>query len=162
MYTEMGACIILLGMRSGLKRNMQFVGTIATAYYLALICFLLIPASGPFFIRHGNEGGVSSGVYQMQSAVIAQLNMIKTGQRFSQIGLDYYIALPCMHIVQPLIALWFFRRWKILAVALAAYDALLVAAILLLDQHYVIDLIGGVAVSALAIVMVDRVGTNGE
>jgi hypothetical protein len=38
---------------------------------------------------------------------------------------------------------------------LAAYDALLVAAILLLEWHYAVDLLGGVLVAIAAIALVD-------
>ena len=39
---------------------------------------------------------------------------------------------------------------------LLALDVLLCAAIVLLEYHYFVDLLGGVAVAALAILMVDR------
>ena len=60
-----------------------------------------------------------------------------------------------MHVVQPLIVIWFLRRWRRMVIALAAYDVLLVAAIIMLEWHYVIDIIAGVFVAALAIVIVE-------
>jgi hypothetical protein len=56
-----------------------------------------------------------------------------------------------MHIVQPFIVMWFLRRWKRMVLCLALYDLLLMAAILLLEMHYVIDLIAAVPVAAIAI-----------
>jgi hypothetical protein len=43
------------------------------------------------------------------------------------------------------------RRWKRIVYCLIAYDILLIPAILLLEWHYVVDLIGGVAVALIAI-----------
>lgn len=70
------------------------------------------------------------------------------------IDTDYYIAFPCMHIALPAIALWFVRPWKRIVVALAVYDAMLFIAILLLEQHYLVDLIGGLVVAAISLAMV--------
>ena len=56
-----------------------------------------------------------------------------------------------MHIVQPVIVIWFLRRWRRMVVALALYALLIVAAVLLLEMHYVIDVIVGLFVAALAV-----------
>ena len=58
-------------------------------------------------------------------------------------------------MTQPLVVLWFLRDSKRIVALLTAYDLVLVVAILLLQQHYVIDLIGGVLVAVLAVAMVD-------
>ena len=50
--------------------------------------------------------------------------------RITRISTDYFITFPCMHIVQPIIVLWFLRRWRRMFVALAVYDLLLMTAIL--------------------------------
>ncbi len=49
------------------------------------------------------------------------------------------------------IVLWFLRRWKRMIIALIAFDVLLVPAILLLEQHYLVDLIAAIPVAASAI-----------
>ena len=47
------------------------------------------------------------------------------------------------------------RQQKRIVMVLAAYDVLLVAAILLLEWHYAVDIIGGIAVAIAAIALVD-------
>jgi hypothetical protein len=47
--------------------------------------------------------------------------------------------------------LWFVRRWRRIAIALAAYDVVLVAAVVLLEWHYVADILAGILVAAAAI-----------
>jgi membrane-associated phospholipid phosphatase len=56
-----------------------------------------------------------------------------------------------MHVAQPMIVLWFLRRWRGMAIALGIYDLFLVASILMLEQHYVIDVLAGLLVGAVAI-----------
>lgn len=82
------------------------------------------------------------------------LDALRVQQRPSLIGLDYFIGRPCMHLVQPIIVLWYLRTWKRMAAVLLAFDLLLIPAILILEQHYVVDMLGGVAVAILALWMV--------
>jgi hypothetical protein len=60
-----------------------------------------------------------------------------------------------MHITQPLIVMWFLRRWKRILVVLAAYDVLLVIAIILLEWHYFVDILAAVPVAGIAIAITD-------
>jgi L-lactate permease len=71
------------------------------------------------------------------------------------ISTDYFIAFPCMHIAQPLIVMWFMRRWKRILIVLCAYDCLLILSILLLEWHYLVDIIGGILVAGIAIAITD-------
>ena len=43
------------------------------------------------------------------------------------------------------------RKWHRMAVILMAYDLLLVTAIVALEWHYLVDLVGGVVVAILAV-----------
>lgn len=159
MFEQIGVGLILTALCLGRRASMRFVGTILVAYYLALFCFWLLPATGPYFIRQGRLPAfpTSLSVYRVQVGTIANLSALWHGRK-QLIGLDYFIAFPCMHIAQPLIVAWFLRRWKRIVAILLAYDVVLLAAILLLEQHYVVDLLGGVAVGIVAILLIgDRV-----
>jgi membrane-associated phospholipid phosphatase len=63
-----------------------------------------------------------------------------------------------MHLTQPLIALWFLRQSKRMLIALAIYDVVLCVAIVLLEWHYLVDLISGAIVAAVAIWLVAPAG----
>jgi hypothetical protein len=152
MFPQLGFVVLLLGLQQGAERAFRFVGTILVAYYIGLICFYLLPATGPYFLSHSASTG-SAAVYASEKAIAAQLNGIHARSATLVVGADYFIALPCLHLVQPLIVLWYLRRWKRIAIALATYDCVLIAAILLLEQHYVVDLIAGVMVAAAAIAL---------
>ena len=59
-----------------------------------------------------------------------------------------------MHIALPMIMLWFIRKWRRLFAVLAVYDVILCFAILLLEQHFLIDLFGGAIAAVVAIALV--------
>ena len=153
MFPQIGAALILVALCDGRARAMQFAGTLLMSYYLALAIFYLWPSQGPYYLcpAHFSRFPASLQCYHLQKALIQHALALWQHQPIRRISTDYFIALPCMHVVQPLIVLWFLRRFKRMAVALAAYDLALVAAILMLEQHYVIDILVGLPVAALAI-----------
>ncbi len=157
MFSQIGATLILTGLYDSKRRAFQFVGTILTAYYLALALFYLWPSQGPFYLcpAHFSVFPDQLQTYALQKWSIANSQALWRHLRVRHISTDYYIAFPCMHIAQPLVVVWFLRRWKRILAVLAAYDVLLLAAIVLLEWHYVVDIIAGVLVAGLAIAVVD-------
>jgi len=153
MFPQIGAAMILVALSDGRTRALQFVGTILTSYYLALIIFYIWPAQGPYAIcpNHFSRFPVSLQSYNIQKTLIPHALALWHHQAIPRISTDYFIAFPCMHIVQPLIVIWFLRRWRRMVVALALYDVLIVVSVLVLEMHYVIDVIVGLLVAGLAI-----------
>jgi hypothetical protein len=157
MFPQLGATIILVSLTYGRGRGFQFVGTILVSYYIALVLFYLWPAQGPYYLcaSHFSRFPPSLSTYTIQRTLIAHALTLFHHQPIARISTDYFIAFPSMHIAQPVIMLWFLRRWKRIVIALAAYDVVLVAAILLIEEHYVVDLLAGVAVAMIAIAMTE-------
>ncbi len=153
MFLQIGATLIFLALYDGRSRAIQFVGTILTSYYLALIIFYTWPAQGPYTLcpAHFSRFPASLQSYNIQATLIPHALRLWCHEPISRISTDYFIAFPCMHIVQPIIVLWFLRRWRRIVLALIAYDFALVAAILMLEMHYVIDIAVALPVAALAI-----------
>ena len=161
MFGQIGAALVITTLFFGEKRVLTFVGAILTAYYFALTLFLLFPSMGPFTIHPDNSTSlpVTLGMYSSQKALL-KARLLSTHSLVLVIDTDYYIGFPCMHIAQPLIVWWFLRTWKRIAMVLLAFDAVMVLAILLLEQHYVVDLLGGAAVAIIAIAMVRPLATD--
>ena len=137
----------------GKNHALQFVGTILTSYYLALGLFYLWPSQGPYYLCPGHFSRFPSTLqaYSIQKLLIARALALWNHVPIDRISTDYFIAFPCMHIAQPLIVMWFLRRWKRMLIALCAYDGLLIVSILLLEWHYLVDIIGGILVAGIAI-----------
>jgi PAP2 superfamily protein len=153
MFPQIGAALILVVLSDGRTRGLQFVGTILMSYYLALILFYLWPAQGPYYLcpEHFSRFPAALQSYNIQKTLIAHALARWRHEPLARISTDYYIGLPCMHIAQPLVVMWFLRRWKRMVIALAAYDFFLITAVVLLEWHYLIDIIAGIFVAALAI-----------
>ena len=157
MFLQIGATVILVALCDGRTRALQFVGTILMSYYLALIIFYIWPAQGPYTLCPGHFSRFPTSLqsYNIQATLIPHAIALLHHARITRISTDYFIAFPCMHIVQPIIVLWFLRRWRRMFVALAMYDLLLIAAILMLEMHYVIDIIAALPVAILSIATTD-------
>ena len=155
MFLQLGAAPIILVLTSGRRTALQYVGTILTAYYCALAIFFLWPSMGPFAICSSHDVAFPPGfdMYAIQKTTVQKAQSMLNHSTTAGFTTDYYIGFPCMHIAQPLIVAWFLRKWKRILTVLIAFDAVLTAAILLLEQHYVVDLFGGMIVAALAIAL---------
>jgi hypothetical protein len=153
MFPQIGAGIILVSLCDGRQRGLQFVGTILMAYYLALGLFYLWPSQGPYYLcpAHFSRFPSTLRAYSIQQFLIANALTLWNRAPIHRISTDYFIGFPCMHIAQPLIVMWFLRRWKRMLIVLCAYDVLLIVSILLLEWHYLVDIIGGIFVAAIAI-----------
>lgn len=156
MFPQVGAALILTGFCYGRSHAFRFVGVILTAYYLALAFFFFWPSQGPYYLcaAHFSEFPSSLQTFSLQKRQLLQASSLWAGKGIESVGLDYYVAFPSLHIAMPLVVAWFLRRWKRILPLLLALDLLLVASIVLLEWHYVVDLVGGVAVAALAILVV--------
>jgi hypothetical protein len=157
MFPQIGAAIVLVSVYYGKKRALQFVGTILTAYYFALAIFWLWPSQGPYTQcpAHFSQFPSSLQVYAVQRVSILHALALWKRHPIDRISTDYLIAFPCMHIAQPLIVMWFLRRWKRMLIVLSSYDLLLLGSIFLLEWHYVVDVLGGILVAAIAIYITD-------
>jgi PAP2 superfamily protein len=156
MFDQIGAAIILISLCHGTKQALRFIGTLLTAYYLALLLFYLWPSMGPYYTCPEHFARVPHWLttYSTQTAELLKAKLVAGPNRgLIKIDTDYFIAFPCLHLAQPIIVLWFMRRWKRIVFCLVAYDILLIPAILLLEWHYVIDLLGGAAVAVVAILL---------
>jgi hypothetical protein len=149
MFPQIGAGLIITGLYSGEKQALRFVGTILTAYFLALFIFAMLPSMGPFYLSP--LPAPESFTASMQRSFLAKANALWQHKPIQLIDTDYYIAFPCMHVAQPLIVLWFLRRWRRMAGVLLIFDLLMVPSILFLEWHYAVDLLAGALVAAVAI-----------
>jgi hypothetical protein len=156
MFAQLGVGIFLSAVKYGMRRALAYVGTLLTAYYLALLVFALWPAAVPASIcpDHFSRFPQSAALYSVQQATVQKPKVLFSRATTPQIDTDYFILLPCMHIALPMIMLWFIRKWRRLFAVLLAYDVILCVAILLLEQHFLIDLFGGAIAAIVAIALV--------
>jgi len=154
MFDQVGAAVLIISACQGMKRGLRLVGTLLTAYYIALLIFYLWPSMGPFYTcaDHFSHFPHWLETYANQRAIIANAKILSSQFRSqNRIGTDYFIAFPSLHVALPIVVLWFMRPWRRIFYILVVYDIVLVPVILLLEWHYVVDLLGGVLLAAAAI-----------
>ena len=153
MFRVMAAGVILLILDRGLRRGLRAIGTILLAYYIAMAIFFVIPGKGPYLGDDGHfaafSGALSTVVYQ--KLLIEQAGALWHHGPGAAIQGGYYIAFPSMHIVQPLIVACFLRHRPRLFTVLCTYLIALAVAIVVLDWHYLVDILGGIAVAYVAL-----------
>ncbi len=152
-----GACVLILGCARGIRRSMEFLGAVLMGYYVSLFFFWLAPATGPYFTCPAHFSAWPSGslMYSVQISDAAKLTRFQAGLRPPWITTDYFMAFPCMHVVQPVLIWWFLREFRGIARIMVAYNIVLIPSILLLEQHYVVDILSGFVLSAILIVAFD-------
>jgi hypothetical protein len=156
LFAQIGAALLLLSFATGRNEAMRFVSTILLAYFFSITFWAVFPDFSPYFscASHSNAG-FPSIVMEAQNGL---MDLLRARQNHLPVplGTEYYVSFPCMHITQPLIALWFLRRWRRIVLFLIPIDILIVAAVVLMEWHYAIDLIGGVVVAAAAIAITEH------
>jgi len=154
MFAVVGAGLLMNSYVS-CRRGMQFVGACLTAYYLALLIFYVWPTYGPyvFCATHAAQFPPFLTAYSFQTSGMQSLQAVAQ-HKTRYLASGYYIAFPALHVALPVIAMWFMRRWRMVFWLLAAYNCIVVFAIVILEWHYAIDLVGGAAVGVLALAIV--------
>jgi hypothetical protein len=146
LFSLVGACIIVVSLADGLRKGIRFAGAIATAYYISLIIFAILPTTGPYLLSPTQwPHGI---ILIFQREVVRELT---TGR----IMPTYYIGFPSMHVTQPLIAAWFLRKRPAFARIVLIYTAVMIPSIFLLEEHYVLDVIAAFPLAALSIWIVE-------
>lgn len=159
MFDLVGAALLLICLCDSFKRAVRFVGTMLTAYYLGLLVFYFLPSMGPFYSCPDHFAHFPQWLktYEFQRNVLSNAKILSGQFRgLIQVNTDYFIAFPSLHVALLTIVLWFVRPWKRIFYCLIAYEILLIPAILLLEWHYVVDLLGGAVVAAVAIYLNDQ------
>ena len=162
LFAQMGGTLVLCALLGGRGHAVRYVAGLLVGYYIAIVIFGLWPTLGPFSICSTHAAAYPNALptFAGQEAIVAKAKLLAAHILIPETAsvkvLDYYIGFPCMHIALPIIAIWSLRQWPRIAAVLATFDVLLAFSIVLLEWHYLVDLLAGVAVAALALWLVSR------
>ena len=69
-----------------------------------------LPTTGPYAICQNHSSVLPPGitVYEIQKVFLESLKQMRLLRTMAFIGRDYFIGLPSMHLVQPLLVLWLY------------------------------------------------------
>ncbi len=113
-------------------------------FYLSYICYMLVPANGPRFALNLNVGELQA--YPFIKVIQDTLDVLEKNK------ID---AFPSGHTAISLMSLyyaWKKREKKLFVVLIPVVTGLIISTVYL-RYHYVIDVIGGIALTGLTIVM---------
>lgn len=145
----MGAALLFLCLAGDRTSAWDFAGSIAVAYYISLIVFFILPAKGPYSLDPIHLPA-SLPTASVQYALNFNARTLYHHSAWISSAFGYFISFPSMHIVQPLLAGWYLRRWKRVSALVFVYCAFLVASIFVLEWHYAVDIVGGFLVAIAA------------
>jgi hypothetical protein len=151
----LGAAILFLCLSGDKYMAFQMNGAILLAFFISLAISYFLPAVGPF-ITSGLPPGLMSS--SLQHKFLVNATMLYHHQGWANPPHAYYPAFPSLHVAQPLIAWWWLRRWRVVSAIIGLYCALLVPSILILQWHYLVDILAGIVLAGLAIAIVSAKG----
>jgi len=156
MFVQVGAVLMLCSTSVSRDYGMRFVSAILMAYLISVAIFFVFPTHSPYFtcVNHGSAH-LPKAMLDIQEHFVQTATARFHGLR-DPLGPEYYVSFPCMHISQPLIAMWFVRRWRRIFFVLSVVNAILAFAIVILEWHYLVDLLGGVVVATVALWLTER------
>ena len=158
MFDVLGGTLILVVLRRGVAAGMRFAGALVLAYYLTLLLFVLFPSQGPYALcaDHASSFPHTLKSYPLQMSLVARAQEIWEHTSLITTAGGYYISFPSMHVVKPAVALWYLRSSRRIVLLLVAYLFVLLFAIVVLEMHYVVDILAGLAIAAFVIRISDH------
>jgi len=126
----------------------KYTATMIITSYAALVTFVLLPTAPPWY------QDVAANLYQSTGASVLPNTL---SSAISMIESDQFAAFPSLHMAYATIFAYFMirlnRRLAFISVPVAGG---ILFSTLYLGQHYVIDLIAGVAYALIPILVVER------
>ena len=164
LYDRLMAVLVFAALLRNQQFAMKYVRTLLISYAIALVVYSVLPAKGPYSICpiHLSSYPRSLITFWTQEALVMRARMLWAHNITSAVIAvnpeDYYISFPSLHVALPIIAIWFARPWKRIALLmLAIYVLLLLPSVLLLEWHYLVDFFAGFATAFLAIWLAEKI-----
>jgi membrane-associated phospholipid phosphatase len=140
-------------------RMHHFLWAYAIANFIAFACWIVLPAAPPWYLRaHGCAIDLSSAPSPAALVRVDALLGISYFSGFYSRANSVFGAIPSMHCAFPLLGLltaWKHISWRTRPIHIAYTLAMAFSAVYL-DHHWVIDVLAGWAVAAVAVVLASK------
>jgi membrane-associated phospholipid phosphatase len=125
----------------------RFVGTLLLMALIGFVIYLLLPVAPP---RFAYQFGEALPVHDVMANTWERLDAIAwVSWAYANMSGNPYAAFPSLHAAFPVLAWLFVRgRYPKAAWAVVVYAAIVWFAIVYLGHHYIVDILGGVALAA--------------
>lgn len=127
----------------------RYVMTLMLMTFTAFVFFLLLPVAPP---RFASAFGSPLPVVDIARSTFEQLHFAPvTTWLYGSINGNAVAAFPSIHSAYPLLAFFFVReKWPRAGWAMLAYSAAVWFSVVYLGHHYVVDVLGGIALATAA------------
>lgn len=129
---------------------LKFVRAFSLLNFSAIAIYLLVPVAPPWWVTlNGTAGPTAETVAQVNMAAAMNGAVI---QGMIKNASQWFAAVPSLHGAYPVLLLLLFPRgrYRFAFTTLALYGCAMWAATVVLNQHYVIDLLAGAALAIAA------------
>ncbi len=135
----------------------RFIGSLMLMAIAGFVIYLLLPVAPP---RFAHEFGEALPVHDVMANTWRKLDAIAwVSWAYTNMSGNPYAAFPSLHAAFPVLAWLFVRgRYPKAAWLVVAYTAVVWFAIVYLGHHYIVDILGGVALAAGTYFVVIRLG----
>jgi hypothetical protein len=150
---QVAILVICLGWRTRRDEIESFCLALAMGAFLTVGFWTMFPSFGAFSV-HGLPADIENRLtLALDSHYAHQLvTLLADGPgQITPSELKGLIGFPSFHIVLAILVTWYARTWKAAFWPLATINLLVLVATPIQGGHHVIDVVGGVAVAALAI-----------
>jgi membrane-associated phospholipid phosphatase len=130
----------------------KYTATMIITSYAALVTFLLLPTAPPWYEQVATNLYQSTGASVLPNTLSSAISMIES---------DQFAAFPSLHMAYATIFAYFMIKLdrRLAFVALPVAGGILFST-LYLGQHYLIDLIAGVAYALIPVLLVEKLHIN--
>jgi hypothetical protein len=145
--------IACLGWRARSDEILSFCLALAAGAAVTVTIWTLSPSFGAFSVYElpaNVQGRLTLALDSRYAHELAALLTNGPG-RISPNELKGLIGFPSFHIVLAILVTWYARSWKVIFLPLSVLNTVVLVSTPIQGGHHVIDLVGGIAVAALAI-----------
>ena len=136
----------------------RFIAALLLMAFLAFITYLFWPSAPPWYEFRAGAVPDGSVVHKILNETVAKIwgaNYI-VSPLYTHLNPNEFAAFPSLHAAFPMLgAVYAWRRYRWLAVALIGWSLCVVAAIVYLGEHYVVDALDGLLYVLVATLLVE-------
>lgn len=135
-----------------------FVGVMLGAYYGGLLGAYVLPTAPPWI---AGETGDLPHVFKIIGYMTQELNPELYQASYRLVGTNPIAAMPSLHMsITVIVALYMWRYHWLVGVAGVLYATAMAFSLVYLGEHYVVDLLAGVAMAAAIWKLAHRIGEH--
>jgi membrane-associated phospholipid phosphatase len=138
----------------------RFIAALLLMAMLAFVTYLFWPSAPPWYQFRAGSGGGEEVVHKILNETVDKLwgPNYWVSPLYTHLNPNQFAAFPSLHAAFPaLAALYAWRRYRWLSIALIGWTLAVALSIVYLGEHYVVDALDGFLYVAAAAIIVEAI-----